>query len=301
MSTPGLVTGRAEGDAAAVGGRSRNLGRGSRRFLRNGRAVVGVCLLVFLILITVLAPLITPASPTAVHLDAALEPPSATHWFGTDNVGRDYFARTLYGGRISLAVGFSAMLIAIVFGTVVGSLAGYFRGLLDELLSRGVDFFLSLPIFYIIIVVQMLLHPGTLGLVFLISLFFWMPVARLVRGLVLSLREQEYVQAARALGSGSQRIILRHLIPNLVGPIIVTASFNVGDAILIESALSFLGVGIQPPTATWGNMIIGAETYLFTAPWIAVFPGLLITLTVMSFMFVGDGLRDAFDTKMAHR
>ncbi len=129
-----------------------------------------------------------------------MTPPNAEHWFGTDNVGRDYFARTLYGGRISLAVGFSAMLIAITFGTVIGSLAGYFRGLLDELLSRGVDFFLSLPIFYIIIVMQMLFHPGTVGLVFLISLFFWMPVARLVRGLVLSLREQEYVQAARALG-----------------------------------------------------------------------------------------------------
>ena len=300
MSTPGLVAAPGEADVARPAERGRNLNRGARRFVRNPRAVIGACLLAFLILITVLAPIITRASPTAVHLDRALTPPNAEHWFGTDNVGRDYFARTLYGGRISLAVGFSAMLIAITFGTVIGSLAGYFRGLLDELLSRGVDFFLSLPIFYIIIVMQMLFHPGTVGLVFLISLFFWMPVARLVRGLVLSLREQEYVQAARALGSGSNRIILRHLIPNLVGPIIVTASFNVGDAILIESALSFLGVGIQPPTATWGNMVIGAETYMFTAPWIAIYPGLLIALTVMSFMFIGDGLRDAFDTKMAH-
>lgn len=275
--------------------------RALRRFLDNKRAVVGVCILAILIAATVGAPLITGYSPNAVNLSQSMQPPSGSHWFGTDTVGRDYFARTLYGGRVSLGVGFSAMLIALIFGTVIGSMAGYFGGVLDELLSRGVDFFLSLPIFYIIVVAQMLLNPGTAGLVVLISLFFWMPVARLVRGLVLSERERDYVQAAHAIGSRSGRIIVRHLVPNIVGPIIVTASFNVGDAILIESALSFLGVGIQPPTATWGNMVIGAETYLLTAPWIAIFPGVMIALTVMSFMFLGDGFRDAFDTRMGDR
>lgn len=263
--------------------------------------MLGAIMLVLLVFVTVGAPLITRYDPNAVHLSQAMQPPSARHWFGTDTDGRDYFSRALYGGRVSLAVGFSAMLVALTFGTVVGAIAGYYGGLADELLSRGVDFFLSLPIFYMIVVAQMLLHPGIVGLVFLISLFFWMPVARLVRGLVLSQREQEYVQATRALGSRGLRIIVRHLVPNVVGPIIVTASFNIGDAILIESALSFLGVGIQPPTATWGNMIIGAQTYLLTAPWIAIFPGALIALAVMSFMFVGDGFRDAFDTRMGDR
>lgn len=275
--------------------------RAVRRFVANRRAMLGAIMLVLLVFVTVGAPLITRYDPNAVHLSQAMQPPSARHWFGTDTDGRDYFSRALYGGRVSLAVGFSAMLVALTFGTVVGAIAGYYGGLADELLSRGVDFFLSLPIFYMIVVAQMLLHPGIVGLVFLISLFFWMPVARLVRGLVLSQREQEYVQATRALGSRGLRIIVRHLVPNVVGPIIVTASFNIGDAILIESALSFLGVGIQPPTATWGNMIIGAQTYLLTAPWIAIFPGALIALAVMSFMFVGDGFRDAFDTRMGDR
>lgn len=275
-----------------------HLRRGARRFLRNRRAVLGLAILAVLTVATLFPGMLTSRGPNDVDLSNSLLPPDAHHWFGTDNVGRDYLARALFGGRVSMAIGLSAMIISIVVGTVLGSAAGYLGGYVDEVISRGVDFVLSLPLFYVMVVIEMMFHPGTVGLVLLIGLTSWMVVARLVRGLVLSEKEREYVQAARAMGAPLSRIVLRHLLPNIVGPIIVTASFNVGNAILLESALSFLGVGIQPPQATWGNMIIGAQTYLFNAPWIAVFPGVLITLTVMAFMFIGDGLRDAFDVKM---
>ncbi|HLJ61617.1 MAG TPA: ABC transporter permease [bacterium] len=272
---------------------------GARRFRRNRRAVVGLGVLIVLAVVTLCPGLLTSRTPNDVDLTHSLVPPDAQHWFGTDNVGRDYLARALYGGRVSMAIGLAAMAISVVVGTVVGSVAGYVAGYTDEAISRAVDFVLSLPLFYVIVVIEMIFHPGAVGLVVLIGLTSWMVVARLVRGLVLSEKETEYVQAARAMGAPAARVIILHLLPNILGPVIVTASFNVGNAILLESALSFLGVGIQPPQATWGNMIIGAQTYLFSAPWIAIFPGILITATVMAFMFVGDGLRDAFDVRMS--
>jgi peptide/nickel transport system permease protein len=275
--------------------------RALQRFLGNRRAVVGAVMLLVLVVITIRPDLVTTRSPNATAITNAKQAPSAEHPFGTDVVGRDYLARIVHGGRISLLVGVCAMLVSIVVGTLVGSVAGYFGGRTDELLSRLVDLMLSLPIFYIMIVVFMLLRPGIPGLIVMIGLASWMPAARLVRGLVLVAREQDYVQAAHALGAGHLRTVFLHVLPNIVGPIIVTASFRVGDAILLESALSFLGVGIQPPQATWGNMIVGAQAHLFTAPWIGIFPGVMITLTVMAFMFVGDGLRDAFDAKWVDR
>jgi len=275
------------------------VGLALRRFRANRRASAGLIVLLALAVVIVFPRLLTARTPNDVDLARSLTPPSAQHWFGTDNVGRDYLARALEGGRVSLAIGLAAMGISVVVGTVVGSVAGYAAGYTDEIISRGVDFVLALPLFYAIVVIEMLFHPGTSGLVVLIGLTTWMVVARLVRGLVLSERETEYVQAARALGAHGGRVIVRHVLPNILGPVMVTASFNVGNAILLESALSFLGVGVQPPQATWGNMIIGAQTYLFNAPWIAIVPGFLITITVMAFMFVGDGLRDALDVKMA--
>lgn len=277
------------------------LRRGIARFFKNRPAVFGLLLLIVLVVVTAGADLFAKHPPNEVDLGRTLLKPSAEHYFGTDNVGRDYFARTLHGGRVSLLIGFAAMLISIAVGTIIGAIAGYFGGMVDEVLSRFTDLILSLPLFYIMIVVFMLLQPGTTGVVVLIGLTSWMTVTRLVRGLFLKERQQDYVVAAQALGAPSSRIMWRHLLPNVLGPIIVTASFRVGDSILLESSLSFLGLGIQPPQATWGNMIIGAHTYLFNAPWIAIFPGVMITITVMAFMFVGDGLRDAFDSKLVSK
>ncbi len=288
------------GVAVAEVGRARPR-RGLKRFLQNRRAVLGAVILAVMATVTIWPGLVTQRNPNATNLSNAMRAPDAEHWFGTDNVGRDYLARTVHGGRISLLVGVSAMLVSIVVGTVVGAVAGYFGGRTDELLSRLVDFILSLPIFYIMVVLFMMLRPGIPGLILMIGLASWMPAARLVRGLFLVAREQDYVQAAHAMGAGHARTIFLHLLPNIVGPIIVTASFRVGDAILLESALSFLGVGIQPPQATWGNMIVGAQAHLFTGPWIGIIPGVMITLTVMAFMFVGDGLRDAFDARWVDR
>jgi len=278
-----------------------NWSRGLRRFVANRRAVVGAVTLFLIVSCTVLAPVVVPYDPNAVDLANMLQPPGPAHIFGTDNVGRDYLARTLHGGRVSVAVGSIAMLISIGLGMLVGGTAGYFGGVVDEVLSRFVDFVLSLPIFFIMLVVVMLWQPTILNVILLIGLSSWMPVARLVRAVLMAEREKDYVTAAVAAGAGVPRTMLHHLIPNIIGPVIVSATFNVGDAILLESALSFLGLGVQPPQATWGNMVIGAQQYLYNAPWIAIFPGLMIVLTVMSFSFVGDGLRDAFDTQMLER
>jgi peptide/nickel transport system permease protein len=267
------------------------------RFKAHKVSVWGLAVLCVLILAAICAPLIAPYDPNAIDLSAGAEPtpPSLAHIFGTDNLGRDYFSRALYGARISISVGFVAMGLAIATGTLLGAMSGYVGGTLDSLIMRFTDIMLSFPSFFLILIVQTMLTPSIYNVMAVIGLTGWMGVARLVRAEVLSVRERDYVMAATSVGVRGFRIVFRHIIPNVLGSVIVAASLRVPSAILAESGLSFLGLGVQPPQASWGNMLQEARTYMESAWWIAVFPGLLIALTVTSFNFVGDGLRDAFD------
>ena len=272
-----------------------------RRFRRHRLALFGLGVVTLFALASLLAPWLTPYQPNKTNLTAMLEPPTLAHPMGTDELGRDLFTRILYGGRVSLAVGFLAVALSVTIGTAVGALAGFYGGRLDNLLMRFVDFMISLPSLFVLIILSTIwgTQPGTIVLV--IGGFRWMTTARLVRGSFLSIREREFVEAARCLGAGSGRIIARHILPNAIGPIIVAASLGVALAILTESSLSFLGLGIQPPNSSWGRMLSSAQDQLFRAPWTAIFPGLMIFLTVLSINYVGDGLRDAFDPRKAER
>ena len=225
------------------------------------------------------------------------QPPSAEHLMGTDTLGRDMFARVLYGARVSLAVGLLSALMAAFIGTLVGALAGYHGGLTDNLLMRFVDLMLSIPILPMTILLAGILRPSVALIVVIIGAFGWMGTARLVRSRFLGLRESEFVEASHALGGGAGRIIIRHMLPNALGPIVVATTLAVGGAIMLESALSFLGLGVQPPTPTWGNLLNESRQWLSLAPWMAIFPGIFILVTVLAVNFLGDGLRDALDPK----
>jgi peptide/nickel transport system permease protein len=216
---------------------------------------------------------------------------------GTDQLGRDQATRILYGGRVSLAVGLASALIATFLGTLVGALAGYFGKWVDSALMRFTDVMLSIPLLPLVIALSGFLRPSLPMLVGIIGGLGWMGTARLVRGQFLSLRGAEFVEASRALGSGHSRIMFRHILPNAIGPIVVSTTLAVGSAIIVESALSFFGLGVQPPTPTWGNLLTGSSDWLETAPWLAAFPGLFILITVLSVNFLGDGLRDALDPR----
>ena len=222
-------------------------------------------------------------------------PPSPAHWLGADELGRDVLARVVQGGRVSLAVGLFGALVSTILGTCIGGLAGFHRGLIDGFLMRATDVFLSIPLLPLVLLVSGLLRPSVPLLVCVIGLLTWMSTARLVRAQFLALREREFVEAIRALGARSLRIMLRHILPNAMSPIIVSATLAVGRAIMLESALSFLGFGVQQPTPTWGNLLNKATPWLATSPWLAIAPGLCIFLTVLSVNFLGDGLRDALE------
>jgi peptide/nickel transport system permease protein len=225
-------------------------------------------------------------------------PPSAEHWFGTDELGRDVFTRMIYGARISLKVGFVAVGIAVIIGTAIGLLAGYYGGLTDSLMMRGVDIMLCFPTFFLILAVIAMLEPSIWYIMAIIGLTGWMGVARLVRAEVLSLRERDFVQAARALGASDLRIICNHILPNALSPVLVAATLGVAGAILTESALSFLGIGVQPPTPSWGNMLTSGKDYLEFAWWLSLFPGLAILVTVVAYNLLGEGIRDALDPRL---
>ena len=267
------------------------------RFRRHRLALAGLGVIALLVVLTLFAPLISPYEPNATDLGSMLEGPSRAHPMGTDELGRDLFTRILYGGRVSLAVGFLAVALSVTIGTAVGALAGYFGGWLDNGLMRFVDFMLCLPTIFVLILLATLFGTNPVTIVVVIGGLRWMGTSRLVRGSFLSLREREFVEAARCLGAGSGRIILRHILPNSAGPIIVAATLGVAGAILTESSLSYLGLGIQPPMASWGNMLRNAQSQLVRAPWTAIFPGLMIFVTVLAMNYVGDGLRDALDPR----
>ncbi len=266
-----------------------------RRFQRHRLAMASVVVLAVLGLAVAFAGQIARYDVIQQDMGAMLAGPGTGHWFGTDNLGRDEFARVLYGGRISLLVGLSVALSAGVIGGIVGSLAGYYGGWADNLLMRVTDLFLAIPFLVILIIASRAMGGSVLDIVVILSLFFWMPEARIVRGVFLSLKEKEFVESARAAGARDAWIIFSHMLPNAMGPMIVNVTLGVAAAILAESALSFLGFGIQPPTPSWGNLLNDAQNFTLIAPWLVWFPGLAILVTVLAVNFLGDGLRDAFD------
>jgi peptide/nickel transport system permease protein len=269
-----------------------------RRLCHNRLAAAGLMIVVLEVVAAVLAPVITFADPARVEPAASLSPPSADHWFGTDLLGRDLYSRVVYGARVSLQVGVGAVLIALAIGLLAGAAAGWLGGVLDGLLMRVTDVFLAFPYLLAAIAVITAVGRGTTAVIVVLGLLGWMPVARLLRSGVLQAREADYVQAARAVGAGDLRILARHVLPNAVQPVIVFATIFVGTAVLSEAALSFLGAGLSEPTAAWGLMMAQGKDFIFTAPHLLLFPGAAIFLTVMAFVFVGDGLRDALDPRV---
>ena len=266
------------------------------RFRRHRLATIGVVLLGLLVAAAFAAPLIAP-SPFRTELRSLKKPPTAAHWLGTDAAGRDVYARLVYAGRVSLSVGLVAVAIYATIGIVLGALAGYYGGVVDGTVMRLADVFLAFPSLIVIITLVSILGPDIKNIMLAIGLLGWPPIARLVRGLFLSLRERDFLLAGRTMGATNRRLIFRHLLPNALAPVIVAATFGMAQAILLEAGLSFLGLGVQPPTPSWGNMLTDAQslTVLESMPWIWVPPGVMIALAVLSINFIGDGLRDALD------
>ncbi|MGD6833832.1 oligopeptide ABC transporter permease [Sutcliffiella halmapala] len=271
-----------------------------RKFMKNKLAVIGAVILGIIMFGALFAPWLTAHSYEEQNLLNKLQSPGGEHWLGTDRFGRDVFARMLYGARISLLVGFASVIGAISIGTVVGAVAGYFGGLIDSILMRLVDIILSIPSLFLLITLVTIFDPGIDKLIMIFALTGWTSTARLVRGEFLSLRSREFVLASKTIGTRSYKIIFAHILPNALGPIIVSATLAVGGVILAESALSYLGLGIQPPTPSWGNMLQDAQNFTIMLKhwWYPLFPGLAILLTVLSFNFIGDGLRDALDPRI---
>ena len=269
-----------------------------RRFRENKLAVIGLVFIVVLILVAIFAPWIAPYGPAERTPGAFREPPSTQHWFGTDTIGLDVFSRVVYGARISLRVGIIATIMTVVIGLILGAVAGYFGGKTDGLIMRITDIFLAIPYIVLAVAIATLFGKSVNSVILVLGLTGWLGLCRIVRASFLSLNRLEYVEAARALGFGHTRIIFRHMLPNALQPVIVYATIEVGAIILAEAALSFLGVGPTPPTPAWGLMVSEAKSTLAVAPHMLFFPGMAIFLTVLAFVFVGDGLRDALDPKL---
>ena len=259
---------------------------------------LGLGIVLVMTLAALFAPFIAPYDPTQEHGHAVLMPPCAEFWLGTDRLGRDVFSRLLYGGQASLWVGFVAVGISVSIGTVLGLISGYFRGWVDEIIMRGVDVMLCFPSFFLILAVIAFLEPSLANLMIVIGLTSWMGVARLVRAETLSLREREFVAAARLAGCSTARMLFGHILPNALAPILITATLGVAGAILVESSLSFLGLGMSPPTPTWGNMLQDGKNVLECAPWLSLYPGLAILITVLGYNLLGESLRDWLDPRL---
>ncbi len=283
-----------------------------RRFRRHRMALVGVAILLFLVVYTVVGSFFyTETYANFTETGNRLQAPTAEHPFGTDTIGRDILARTIYGGQISLLIGLAAMLVEVVIGILVGALAGYYGKFVDSLLMRITEAWLNVPALFLLLIMAKFFggkipdisllgrtfSGSVVVIIIIIGVTSWMYLARIVRAEFLSIKEEDFVLAARATGTPNWQIIMRHILPNSIAPIVVTATLGVANAILLESYISFLGLGVRPPTATWGNMLEGAHGYIESAPWLWIFPGTLIVLTVLSINFIGDGLRDALDPR----
>ncbi|MCD6278124.1 MAG: ABC transporter permease [Desulfurococcales archaeon] len=264
-----------------------------RRFRKNKLAMTGLVMLLIIVAISALAPLIAPYSPIEQHLEDRLQPPSPKYLFGTDELGRDILSRVLYGSRIALRVGVLVALISAAIGVTLGLISGYYGGIIDEVIMRIVDIVWSFPSLILALAIVSILGPGLINAMVAIALTMWASYARIVRGETLSVREELYIEAARAIGESDIRILFSYILPNVMSSILVLITYNIPSAIIIAASLSFLGLGAQPPTPDWGLMLSTARTYLTIAPWYSIFPGVAIMITVLSFNFIGDGLRDA--------
>ncbi len=268
-----------------------------KRFCEKKSALVALFFIVALIFLSFSYPLFSKTSPDEINVDRILMPPSLDHWFGTDALGRDVFARVLYGGRISLLVGFVSEGIAIMIGIIIGSISGYFGGRVDNIIMRFTDIMLCFPVFFLILSVIAFVEPSIWNIMIIIGLTGWMSVARLVRGEFLSLREREFVLYERAVGNSNLKIMFKHILPNALNPVIVSAAFGIAGAILTETALSFIGLGVQPPTPSWGNILTQGKDILEIAWWISLFPGLFILFSVLCYNLIGEGLKDALNPR----
>ncbi|MCC3863921.1 ABC transporter permease [Terrisporobacter petrolearius] len=269
-------------------------------FKHNKLALLALTVIGVLCVACILA-FLSPFDPNKINPVGGLKSPGGSNLFGTDNMGRDYFTRTLYGGRISLTVGFLSMLISTAFGTIIGTISGYFGGKIDSFITRFIDILMCIPTFFLIIVINSYLGSGIQNIILVIGLLGWMSIARVVRAETLSVKEREYILYAKSVGQSHFNIIFKHIIPSILPTIIVTSSINIASAILMESSLSFLGLGVQQPNASWGSMLKDAQAYLGQAPYMAIFPGMFILLTVLSFNLIGDTLRSTFEAKANDR
>lgn len=270
----------------------------TKRFAKNRLALTGAFIVLLLLLVALFAPLISPYNPTATDVHNMLSPPSKSHVFGTDELGRDVFSRMMWGSRISLQVGFVAVGIAIFIGIIVGALAGYYGGVVDSILMRFVDIMLAIPTLFLILAVIAIVEPSVFVIMVVIGITSWMGISRLVRAEFLTLKERDFVLAAKSLGANDIRIIFRHILPNALAPVFVTATFRIAGAILLESGLSFLGLGVQPPTPSWGNILTSGKDNIEVAWWLSLYPGIAILIAALSYNLVGEGLRDALDPRL---
>ena len=268
------------------------------QFLKNKVAVAGFVIVMLMFLVSLTAPWLAPYSPNVIDLKNILAPPSQGHWFGTDQLGRDVLSRMIWGAGISLKVGFVATGIAILIGTVLGSIAGYYGRWVDNVIMRFVDIMLCFPTFFLILAVIALLEPSIWNIMIIIGLTGWMGITRLVRADFISLRERDFVKAARAIGAGDLRIIFIHMLPNAMASVLVAATLGIAGAILTESALSFLGIGVQPPTPSWGNILTAGKDNIDIAWWLSLYPGLAILITVLGYNLLGEGIRDSLDPRL---
>lgn len=269
-----------------------------RRFSRNKLSVIGATTVLTLITVSLLASFISPYNPTEIDVYNVLSPPSKEHLLGTDELGRDLLSRIIWGSRVSLKVGFVAVGIALIIGIIIGSVAGFYGGKVDAVLMRFVDMMLAFPTFFLILAVIAILEPSIFTIMAVIGITSWMDVARLVRAEFLTLKERDFVDAAKAIGVSNRRLIFRHILPNALSPVFVAATFGVAGAILVESGLSFLGLGVQPPEPSWGNILTSGKDNIEVAWWLSLYPGLAILITVLSYNLVGEGLRDAIDPRL---
>jgi peptide/nickel transport system permease protein len=268
------------------------------RFYKNRLALAGFVLILVIFVISIAPFIITTHDPNKVDVESILSPPSSEHLMGTDELGRDVLSRMVYGARISLKVGLVAVSIAVLIGTTVGILSGYFGGIVDGILMRFVDIMLCFPTFFLILAVIAFLEPSIWNIMAVIGVTGWMGVARLVRAETLSLRNRDFVQAARAIGESDLKIMLKHILPNALSPVLVAATLGVAGAILTESSLSFLGIGVQPPVPSWGNILTAGKDNIEFAWWLSLFPGIAILITVLGYNLLGEGIRDSIDPRL---